>query len=177
MKSVQEFTRGFRDDTQDADHLQAGDALALLLSGEADADDTAKSITMIYDVSLKRNNGFTHNDEYNKVRYFWMRHMCGAIYTFGDDAIQERLIDLLTEISKQPEVKCPDGSTKMHCGVQIYWRDLPGRSFELQAIGLSKSCIHESHLDLLMPVSQITTVLSITAPTAKTTFLPRPRAC
>jgi hypothetical protein len=103
MESVQEFIKDLRDHTQDPDHLQAADALALLLSGEADANDIAKSITMIYDVSLKRNSGSTYNDEHNRVRFFWMNHMCGAIRTFGDAVIQERLIDLLTRFLNNPK--------------------------------------------------------------------------
>jgi hypothetical protein len=40
--------------------------------------------------------------------------------------VYQRLIDLLKEISRQPDVKTPDGSVKMHRGCEAYWRDVPG---------------------------------------------------
>jgi hypothetical protein len=127
MGSFQDWKKTVLEHTaDDPDHAQAVDALALLLKGEADADDTAKSVTMIYEVSLKRNNGSTYADCHNKVYEFWMSHICQAILKFDSTVVYQRLIDLLKEISRQPDVKTPDGSVKMHRGCEAYWRDVPG---------------------------------------------------
>jgi hypothetical protein len=52
MDSVQDWKKAVLAQTEDPDHVQAAEALALLLTGEADACDTAKSITMIYEADL-----------------------------------------------------------------------------------------------------------------------------
>jgi len=126
MDSVQDWKKAVLALTDDSDQIQAADALALLLNGEADADDTARSITMIFEVDLKRNNGSTHADCHNKVYEFWTNHMLLAILKFGSTVVNQRLIDLLKEISKQPDVKTPDGSVKTHGRYEAYWRDVPG---------------------------------------------------
>lgn len=75
MVSVEDWKEAVLARTKDSDHVQAADALALLLNGEADADDTAKSITMIYEVDLEHNNGSIYNDCHNKVYELWMNHL------------------------------------------------------------------------------------------------------
>lgn len=72
MVSIEEFMQNVRERTSDTHHLQAADAFELLLKGEADADDTARSITMIYEVDLKRNNGSVYADSHNKVNDFFL---------------------------------------------------------------------------------------------------------
>jgi len=129
MISIAEWKKAVLARTEDPDQVQAAEALALLLSGEADADDAARSITMIYEIDLKRNNGSTYDDCYNKVYEFWTNHMWTAILQFGSTMINQRLLALLKEISKQPDVKTPDGSVKMHGGREAYWRDVPGWEF------------------------------------------------
>ena len=138
MVSIEEFMQNVRERTSDTHHLQAADAFELLLKGEADADDTARSITMIYEVDLKRNNGSVYADSHNKVNDFFLDQMIGAIRCFGDAAVQQRLIDLLVEIRKQPDVKTPDRSVEMHRGVEAYWRDVPGWSFAFTYHGLGQ---------------------------------------
>ena len=138
MVSIEEFMHNVRGHTSDTHHLQAADAFELLLKGEADADDTARSITMIYEVDLKRNNGSTYADYPNKVDGFFLDQMIGAIRTFGDAAVQQRLVDLLVKIRKQPDVETSDGSFKLHRGTGAYWRDVPGWSFAFTYYGLGQ---------------------------------------
>lgn len=129
MVSVEDFMQDVREHTSDTDHLQAADALELLLKGEADADDTARSITMIYEVDLKRNDGSAYPDGHKKVKDFFLYQLCGAICSFGDTEVQQRLIDLLVGIRKQPDVKLPARPVEMYRGIGTYWRDVPGWSF------------------------------------------------
>lgn len=139
IPAVLEFTDGVRELTDDLDHLEAADALGALLSGETIPEDTAKIITMIYEVSLKKSNESTYMNQDNKPFYFWGHHMCGAIRCFSSDGVQEqRLFDLLEEISKQPDVTTSSGFVKKHDDSQVYWRDLPGWSFNLINGGLGK---------------------------------------
>ena len=137
---MRDFLQKLKDQGRgDSDHLQATAALALLLIGEANADDTAKSITMIYEVDLKRNNGSTYGDGHNKFFHFLNSHICTAIRTFGSAEVQHRLIDLLVEISRQPDVKTPDGSVKLHDAHEVYWRDVPGWEYNFADEILCKS--------------------------------------
>jgi hypothetical protein len=138
MVSLGEFMQNVRERTSATHHLRAADAFELLLKGEADADDTAWRITMIYEVDLKRNNGSSYADCHNKVNDFFLDQMIGAIRCFGDAAVQQRLIDLLMEIRKQPDVKTPDRSVEMHRGVEVYWRDVLGWSFAFTYHGLGQ---------------------------------------
>ena len=123
--SVQNFTQEVYKNTDDPCHFEAADALALLLKGGADADDTARSITTIYEIELRKYESTTMDDE-KQVCYFWACHMCGAIRTFGSQELRERLFDLLVAISKQPDVKTPNGSVKKYLDCDVYWRDFPG---------------------------------------------------
>lgn len=139
IPAVLKFTGGVRELTDDLDHLEAADALGALLSGEATPEDTAKIITMIYEVSLTKSNEPTYMNEHNKPSYFWNHHMCGAISRYGrDEAQKQQLLDLLEEMAKQPDVITPNGSIKTYAGAQVYWRELPGFTFYLMEM-LSKS--------------------------------------
>ena len=139
MDSIQDWKKAVLANTEDPDQVQAAEALALLLSGEADANDTARSITMTFEVDLKRNNGSTYADGHNKFYCFCMNHMCNAIVRLGSTVVHQRLIELLKEISKQPNVKTPDGSVKMHEGCEAYWRDVPGWEYSFAEEILCKS--------------------------------------
>ena len=121
-------------ETHDPDHHRAIDALALLLDGEASPADTAKRITTTYEASLKAANGPTRIDESNQVQIFWALWMCEAIRRF--DGASRRLADLLVEISRCPDVETDDGLPKKHADGSVYWRDLPGWSFEFTVHGL-----------------------------------------
>lgn len=131
IPAVLEFTDGVRELTDDLDHLEAADALGALLSGEATPEDTAKIITMIYEVSLKKKKESAYTNEHEKTFYFWDHHLCNAISRFGSDELQERrLLQLLDEISKQPNVTASNGCVKEY-SARVYWHDLPGLSGHL----------------------------------------------
>ena len=143
VPAILEFTDGVRELTDDLDHLEAADALGALLSGEATPEDTAKIITMIYEVPLKKKKESAYTDEHEKPFYFWDHHLCDAISRFGNNELQERrLLQLLDEISKQPDVTTSNGSVKEYSG-RVYWRDLPGLTGHLiDALGTSSQSPH-----------------------------------
>jgi hypothetical protein len=126
-----------RTETSDPDHHRAIDALALLIDGKASPADTAKQITTTYEGSLKAADGPTRTDESNKVHAFWALWMCEAIRRF--DGASRSLADLLVEISRSPDVEADDGLPKKHTDGSVYWRDLPGWSFEFTEHGLRES--------------------------------------
>ena len=71
MTTIQDFIEGIREFTDDFHHDETVDALGELLSGAAAVEDTAKIITVIYEVSLKGNKEATWVGEHNKPFYFW----------------------------------------------------------------------------------------------------------
>ena len=162
--------------TEDLDHIKAADALTLLLNGEADADNTAERITKIYEADLKRNNGSTYADGHNKVYEFWMNHMCNAILKFGNSVVHQRLIELLEEISRQPEVRTPDGCEKMYEGCEVYWRDVPGWEYSFADDILCKLPYCVAYKALLMAQIQTTRDRSSTLSCGRTTTLLKLRA-
>ena len=162
--------------TEDLDHVKVADALALLLNGEAVAGDTAERISKIYEADLKRNNGSTYADGYNKVYEFWMNHMCNAILKFGSSVVHQRLIELLKEISKQPETKTPDGCVKMHEGCEVYWRDVPGWEYSFADDILCKLPYCVAYKALLIAQLQTTRDQSSILSCGRTTTLLKLRA-
>jgi hypothetical protein len=149
-----------RTETHDSDHHRAIDALALLVDGKASPADTARQITTAYEDSLKAADGPTRTDESNKVHTFWALWMCEAIRRF--DGATRRLADLLVEISRSPDVETDDGLPKNHMDGSVYWRDLPGWSFEFTEHGLRESLFRRLVVlwRLLTTLSQGTTILS-----------------
>ena len=139
MTTIQQFTEGIREFTHDRDHIEAADALVQLLSGTATVEDTAKIITMIYEPSLEENPDGTWMNEHNKIFYFWGHHIDSAVRSFcGDEVQEQRLVDLLVDMSKQPDVRNSDGSLKKFANVLVYWHDLPGLSFDIfESLGKS----------------------------------------
>jgi hypothetical protein len=176
MDSVQDWKKAVLALTDDSDQIQAAEALALLFSGEADADDTAKSITMLFEVNLKRNNGSTYNDCHNPVYEFWSNHMLNAILIFGSTVVNQRLIDLLKEISKQPDVITPDGSVKMHGRYEAYWRDVPGWEYSFAEELLCKLLPCSTYKFLLTAKSKTTQGLSSTNSNTRTVTSYKPHA-
>lgn len=122
-------------ETSDSEHHQAIDALALLLENQESPADTAKAFTMVYENSIKTADRPTNVDSRNKVHTFWALWMCDAIRTF--EGASKRLVDLLVEVSRQPDIIGIDRSPKKHIDGSIYWRDLPSWSFDFAEHGLS----------------------------------------
>lgn len=141
MEAVEDYMKNVREYTDDDDHLQANEALALLLKGDASPAATAKIITEIYKPSLQAGQGIpTHHLWYkNKVYEFFGDFLSIVIREFGSTEVQARLIDLLVEISRQPDLTYADGSLiSESCGekVEMFWKDLPGWSFCFTEDGL-----------------------------------------
>lgn len=132
---MQDYKKAALRDTEDPVHVEAADAMILMLKGEVGPGDTAKRITEIYNTELKLSNVSPYMNDEVPVNYFWVYLLCNAVFMFGSAENHERLFDLLVAISRQPDVKTPDGSVKKYCDRAIYWRDLPGWSlaFSTQA--------------------------------------------
>lgn len=139
MVSVQEWKNGVLAQTQDADHIKTAEALAELLEGSSSPADIAKIITTVYEPPPETRRDCSHAGENKKVTEFWVTHMTDAISLFGDVDTQDRLLALLVEMSKQPDVRNPDGVLKGAGGCAIYWRDLPEWEWQFSNYGLSKS--------------------------------------
>jgi hypothetical protein len=133
MDSVEDYIQKVREHCSEPDDLQANEALALLLKGEASPAETAKIITAIYEPSLKAGQGTPTGHLYykNKVWEFWGLSLSEVIREFGSAEMQARLFDLLVEISRQPNLTYADGSPIVEGSGEVYWKDLPGWSFAL----------------------------------------------
>jgi hypothetical protein len=107
------------------DHRRAIDAIAMSLNGSEPPSVVAAIIASAYrsyvEQPLKTSEG-------DRVLRFWVI-LCDAARTFG--SAHSRLIDLLYEISTQPDMNTTDGSLATTPGGMVYWRDLPGFPFAL----------------------------------------------
>lgn len=139
MVSMEDYKKAALRDSEDPVHVDAADAMILMLKGEVGPEDTAKRITKIYETELKSNNESPNMVDEEQVTYFWTYLMCNAILTFGGAELHERLFDLLVAISKRPDVKTPNGSVKKYCNHDVYWRDVPGWVLNFSTQALCKS--------------------------------------
>lgn len=138
MESVEDYMKKVHEYTTDADHLQANVALALFLEGEVSTAETAKTITTIYEPSLQAGQGIPNDHLWykTKVHEFWGESLSTIIREFGSAEAQARLIDLLVEISRQPDLTYADGTPIVELNGEMYWKDLPGWSFGFTEDGL-----------------------------------------
>lgn len=125
--SVQDWLDEQRRQEGDPKHIQAVEALALLLENKASPPETARSITTTYEPTVRamvaRASG---SDSYhNKLYSFWALYFCGTVQTFGNIDTHERLIDLLVEISRQPDLLDEDGEPVTGYRDSVYWSDVP----------------------------------------------------
>lgn len=141
MVSVRKWKRAVLAQTEDTGHIYAAEALAELLEGSSSPVDIAKRITTIYEPPRATRKERGQNGENEKVTEFWVTHMCDAISTFGELDKQDRLIDLLVEMSRQDVVGSRDDVSKGGGGSN-YWRDLPEWEWQFSHYGLGES--HES---------------------------------
>jgi hypothetical protein len=125
LATVQDWTRSTRERLTVSDHLNAIDALPVLLNGSEPPSAAAAIITKAYrdyvEQSLK-------NSDSDRVQRFW-GIFCDAARTFG--SAQSLLIDLLHGISTQPDMYTTDGSLAKDSNGRFYWRGLPGLPFAL----------------------------------------------
>jgi hypothetical protein len=141
MESVQSYMEKVREHTEDPDHLRANEALASLVEGEASPTDTAKIITTAYASSLRSDRSAPKGDRWyhSKFHEFWGRIFSDFVRHHSSGEAQERLINLLVEISRQPDLRWEDGSVATTDAGQVYWRDLPGWEFHFADEGLRES--------------------------------------
>lgn len=136
--TVQEWRSEQRAATADEDHYQAMEALTSLLEGEISANEAAKTITDVYGALIGKETRMTTDDDILKICDFWDFYMLDAIEIFGTAIAQERLASLLVEMSRQPDMKTPDGYVKEHGNGEVWWRDLPKWSYHLLEHGLGE---------------------------------------
>lgn len=142
LTSLQDWTTAKRATTDDPDHRRAFDGLALLLSNQASPAMAATTITEAYESFIK-DTPITHDND--KISVFWALFLCDAIRTFG--SAHQRLVELLREVSKQPDVTMTDGSLAKHSNGAVYWRDLPGWPLQLCEVASSPYLIRHLIFD------------------------------
>jgi hypothetical protein len=107
------------------DHLDAINALAMCLDGSESPSAVAVIITKAYSSYVGQPLKNSDND---RVQSFWVM-LCDAARMFG--SAQSRLVELLYEMSSQPDIYATDGSLAKTTSGMVYWRDLPGFPFAL----------------------------------------------
>jgi hypothetical protein len=130
--TAQRWATATKTGTNNTNHHQAIDALALLLDDRASPSNTAETITVAYENSIKANSSPTDLDK--DVSAFYGRYLCDAIRAF--DSACKCLIDLLVETSEQSDIKSADGSLTKHRNGSVYWRDLPGWTANFMDYGI-----------------------------------------
>jgi hypothetical protein len=103
------------------------------LNGSESPSAVADIITTAYSSYVEQPLETSVGERIDRVKLFWST-LCDAARTFG--SAHSRLIDLLYEMSKQPDTYSTDGSLAKTPGGMVYWQDLPGFPFYLCDDGL-----------------------------------------
>jgi hypothetical protein len=125
LADIQDWIKTRRERITAPDHLNAIDALAMSLNGSKPPSAIAAIITKAHSSYVEQPLKNSDND---RVQSFWVM-LCDAARMFR--SAQSRLIDLLHEMSTQPDIKATDGSLAKTASGMVYWRDLPGLPFAL----------------------------------------------
>lgn len=125
LATVQDWTKVRRERVAASDHLDAIDALAMLLNGSESPSAAAAIITKAYSSYVEQP---VKNSDNDRVLPFWTM-LCDAARMFG--SAQSRLIELLHEISLQPDMSATNRPLATYPGGLIYWLDLAGFPFAL----------------------------------------------
>jgi hypothetical protein len=170
LADIQDWIKTRRERITAPDHLSAIDALAVCLDGSESPSAVAVIITKAYSSYVGQP---LKNSDSDRVQSFWVM-LCDAARMFG--SAQSRLIDLLHEMSKQPDVYATDGSLAKTTSGMVYWRDLPGLPFALCDDALcSFPLIAYSHL--LMALFQIIIIRMIIPQTKLMSFSNKRLTC
>jgi hypothetical protein len=125
LATIQDWTRMEQERHMAPYHLSAINAIAICLNGSETPHAAALMITKIYDSCVEQP---LENSDSGRVQGFWVI-LCDAARIFG--SAQSRLIDLVHEISTQPDVLATDGLLAKDTNGMIYWRDVPGLPYAL----------------------------------------------
>lgn len=138
MVSAQDWKTKLYLGPDDDVHVEAIEALASLLEGNVTPADAALKITKTYEASIKAVNGSSKEALYHDTRLheFWSGYMSNAIRRFGGAEEQERLFELLVEISSLPDLMDDDGMVVKSDYRTTFWVDLPGWQFHFVDTGL-----------------------------------------
>lgn len=132
MESVQDWAKRERENTREPEQLQSIEALALLLEGKTSPLATAKTVTAICESAVadyQDPNPYKYElyeDQPDFRAHQLWRLICGAISTFGSAESRDRLISLLVEISRQPDIIGKEGGQITHYLGDVYWSGLAG---------------------------------------------------
>ena len=140
MVSVQDWKAAKCAKADDADHIRTIEALASLLEDDISPADAALSITTAYATLLKATKGGSVREFWyeTKVSQFWRDYLSDAIQCFGSTEVQDRLISLLSEISKLPDLKDDDGVVVKTIDHETFWSDLPDWDYQFARTALCK---------------------------------------
>jgi hypothetical protein len=125
LADIQDWIKIRRERITAPDHLSAIDALAMCLNGSEPPNAVAAIITKAYSTYVEQP---LKNSDSDRVQGFWVM-LCDAARMF--ESAQSRLIGLLHELSRQPDIYTTDGSLAKTPSGMVYWRDLPGLPFAL----------------------------------------------
>ncbi|KAM0709969.1 hypothetical protein Q7P35_002331 [Cladosporium inversicolor] len=125
LATLEDWAKPKRERLMALNHICAFDALVTLLDGSVAPFDAADTITESYRNYVEQP---LKNSENDRVQRFW-RILCDAARTFV--SAQSRLVDVLHEVSTQPDVIAVDELLSKDSKGMIYWRDLPGFPFAL----------------------------------------------
>jgi hypothetical protein len=117
LADIQDWIKERRERLTASDHLTAIDALAMSLNGSEPTSAIAAIITTTYISSVEKPLKTSDGERIDRVKFFWST-LCDAARTFG--SAHSHLIDLLHEISKQPDVYATDGSLAKTPGGVVY---------------------------------------------------------
>jgi hypothetical protein len=170
LVDIQDWIKIRRERITAPDHLSAIDALAMCLDGSEPPSTIAAFVTKAYSSYVEQP---LKNSDSDRVQSFWVM-LCDAARMFG--SAQSRLIDLLREVSTQPDIYATDGLLAETTSGSVYWRDLPGLPFALCDDALcSFPLIAHSHL--LMALFQVIIIRMIIPQTKLMSFLNKRLTC
>jgi hypothetical protein len=125
LADIQDWMKERRERTTVSDHVSAIDALTMTINGSESPSAAAAMVTKSYGRYVEQP---AKNNDGNSVYPFWVT-LCDAARAFG--SAQGRLIDLLHEMSTQPDISDTNGSPPTDPNGSMYWRDLPRLPFAL----------------------------------------------
>jgi hypothetical protein len=128
LADIQDWTKETLGPRPASYHRTAIDALAMILNGSESPTAVAVIITAAYSSSADQTFKTGDGERIDIVKVFW-RILCDAARMFG--SAHSRLIDLLQEMSTQPDMCATDGSFPKTPAGMVFWRDLPGFPFHL----------------------------------------------
>lgn len=120
---------------QDPENQRMIDAFQRLLEGQSTPEAAARSIAAICEPLIKRDPSNLRNGAVWGI-------LCDAVRTLGgSNEVNERLVDLLSSMTKLPDVTDGHGNAIKHEWGGRYWTDLPMFALRFREYGIGTSGI------------------------------------